>query len=351
MNLKNHLKKGISKPQINSESSDEETTKNDKSNIPILNSTIEPDNLFSRPKTNIKPIVKTIDKEKILSIIPSKNERQNSERYTIFKNIKSEKKKLDNSYEDYFFYEIVDDDSFELFMNFSQNYIAKRLNDKINRLYLSISRQITESFKNNFKDFNHPHNELINKVINKTLSKPVEKKGFFASLFKCCVKVKPKNRLIEYHNMQNLSYEIENQIINFITDLKENKFNEKAVEEITVLPSNETENLCKEKSNKFLHEKAVEERLREEIENYSKYFNIENILEKQKNTLEVQNKKMSKINETKELNVCIICMEKQRNVMFIPCYHLITCEDCGNNKVKDSCPECMKKIDQKTLIK
>ena len=73
------------------------------------------------------------------------------------------------------FYEIIDDYSFELFMNFSQNYIAKRLNDKINRLYLSISRQITESFKNNFRDFNHPHNELINKVKNKTLSKPVEK--------------------------------------------------------------------------------------------------------------------------------------------------------------------------------
>jgi hypothetical protein len=40
--------------------------------------------------------------------------------------------------------------------------------------------------------------------------------------------------------MQNLSYEIENQIINFVKNLKENKFNEKAVEEITVLPSNET---------------------------------------------------------------------------------------------------------------
>ena len=66
-------------------------------------------------------------------------------------------------------------------MNFSQNYIAKRLNDKINRLYLSISRQITESFKNNFKDFYHPYNELINKVINITLSKSFEKKGFFAS--------------------------------------------------------------------------------------------------------------------------------------------------------------------------
>ena len=88
--------------------------------------------------------------------------------------------------------------------------------------------------------------------------------------------------------MQNLSYEIENQIINFISDLKENKFNEKAVEEITALPPNETENLCKEKSNKFLHEKAVEERLREKIENYSKYFNIENILEKQKNIFKIK---------------------------------------------------------------
>ena len=114
---------------------------------------------------------------------------------------------------------------------------------------------------------------------------------------KLFLQVKPKNRLIEYHNMQNLSYEIENQIINFITDLKENKFNEKVVEEITVLPSNETENLCKEKSNKFLHEKAVEKRLREKIENFSKYFNIENILEKQKKY--IQNKKMLKLMKLK----------------------------------------------------
>ena len=77
--------------------------------------------------------------------------------------------------------------------------------------------------------------------------------------------------------MQNLSYEIENQIINFVTDLKENKFNEKAVEEITVLPSNETWIYAKKN-----HEKWVEERLREKIENYSKYFNNENIFKNKK---------------------------------------------------------------------
>ena len=34
--------------------------------------------------------------------------------------------------------------------------------------------------------------------------------------------------------------------------------------------------------------KLLKERLREKIENYSKYFNIENILEKQKNIFKIK---------------------------------------------------------------
>ena len=63
-----------------------------------------------------------------------------------------------------------------------------------------------------------------------------------------------------------------------------------------------------------------------------------------------QAKKIEKLNETKELNVCIICMEHQRNIMFYPCFHVIVCEDCSKNKVKDICPECKKKIQSKTVI-
>ena len=95
---------------------------------------------------------------------------------------------------------------------------------------------------------------------------------------------------------------------------------------------------------------AIEERLREEVEYYSKYFKIENIIEKQKNTLKTQEEKKKKINEIRELNMCIICMEFQRNIMFSPCNHLICCEKCANENVKDECPECKKKIEDKIDI-
>ena len=36
--------------------------------------------------------------------------------------------------------------------------------------------------------------------------------------------------------------------------------------------------------------------------------------------------------------------------MFSPCHHLICCEKCANENVKDECPECKKKIEDKIDI-
>jgi len=49
-----------------------------------------------------------------------------------------------------------------------------------------------------------------------------------------------------------------------------------------------------------------------------------------------------------EKEFCIICMEKSREVVFLPCRHFLTCDSCGG-KFR-CCPICEKKLDSQMKI-
>jgi hypothetical protein len=40
---------------------------------------------------------------------------------------------------------------------------------------------------------------------------------------------------------------------------------------------------------------------------------------------------------------CIICMDREREIIFAPCGHFILCKEC-NSKIKEKCPYCNYKI-------
>ena len=347
------------KPEFE-ESSDEEKPKK-KNNNPdssydiLLNK--EAKSIF-KPGTSIKPVIKNrfISKKDISKNALSNNIKAKDAETTISSNrfnfdtdnYKNQQKKLDNSYEDYWLYEIVDDDSFNKFKQLVIDYISKRLFDKTSKLYINLRKQISELIA---KDLNHIHlfYDLIKKTENKHSNNKIKEKSCFESLCGCFIKKKKKNKLLRNYNLQNNSIKITNDLTYLIDEMK-NNFNEKAIEGIFPTPTEETKQFCDDKAKKYLDKPAIEEMLREEVEFYSKFFKIENIIEKQKNTLKTQAEKMRKINEIRELNVCIICMEFQRNIMFSPCNHLICCEKCAADKVKDECPECKKKIEDKIDI-
>ena len=270
-------------------------------------------------------------------------------RFIIVHNDSPEKKKLDNSYEDYFFYEIVDEDSFNVFMKLTEEYISLRLIDKTLRLYNSLKRLISDTISTYLKQI-HIYPELIHKVINKTLNKTSKKKSLCERLCACCpcFKEKEKYELDNQHNMKDKAESIDNELTAFIEDV-ERKYNEKGLNEVYEIKMEEVEEFAKEKAKVFFNKKGMKERMRLEVERYSKYFNIERIIEKQENTLQSQTKKMNKLNDIKELNECIICMDKQRNIIFFPCNHLICCEECGYSKVLGECPECKMTIESKTI--
>ena len=345
-------------PKIDESSSDEEKNnkkipKNQNTSSEIL--LTQENNIFKRPGTTIKPIVKNrlVSKKDVTKISKKKKEiiettisssrfRFSSEKYN------NQPKKLDNSYEDYWLYEIVDDDSFNKFKQFVIEYISKRLYDKTSKLYINLRKQLSETIS---KDLNHIHlyYDFIQKIEKAHSSNQIKEKGIFDNMCKCFVKKEKKNKLQRNYNLPNNSIKITNDLTYLIDEIK-NNFDEKAIENICPTPTEEAKAFCDEKAKKFLDKPAIEERLREEVEYYSKYFKIENIIEKQKNTLKTQEEKKRKIKDIKELNECILCMEFQRNIMFSPCNHLICCTKCATQDVKDECPECKRKIEDKIDI-
>ena len=345
------------KPKLDDSSSDEDKPKKKNKNQNTSSEILlnpEANNLFRRPVTIIKPIIKnrfsskkdvTKNVNKIKEIAET---TISSSRFNFAAdNYKNQQKKLDNSYEDYWLYEIVDDNSFNKFKQMVIDYISKRLFDKTCKLYINLRKQLSEVIA---RDLNHIHlyYELIKKIEKNHSNNKIKEESCFETLCKCFIKKKKKNKLLRNYNLQSNSIKITNDMSYLIEEIK-NNFNEKAIEGICPTPTDEAKTFCDDKAKKFLDKPAIEERLREEVEYYSKYFKIESIIEKQKNTLKSQEEKKKKINEVKELNMCIICFENQRSIMFYPCHHLIICEKCFES-VKDECYICKAKIEDKIDI-
>ncbi|KAL3087661.1 hypothetical protein niasHT_029190 [Heterodera trifolii] len=64
-----------------------------------------------------------------------------------------------------------------------------------------------------------------------------------------------------------------------------------------------------------------------------------------------------RIEEVNKRLTCIICMDKERNVLLLPCNHAVVCNICAeqimnspNDAGEKLCPFCRKKITLKTKI-
>eukprot|EP00316_Scyphosphaera_apsteinii_P017255 CAMPEP_0119325442 /NCGR_PEP_ID=MMETSP1333-20130426/65823_1 /TAXON_ID=418940 /ORGANISM="Scyphosphaera apsteinii, Strain RCC1455" /LENGTH=187 /DNA_ID=CAMNT_0007333427 /DNA_START=16 /DNA_END=575 /DNA_ORIENTATION=+ len=49
--------------------------------------------------------------------------------------------------------------------------------------------------------------------------------------------------------------------------------------------------------------------------------------------------------ESDERRLCIICMEREKEIVFIPCAHFITCSRCAERCTR--CPKCRDEIDSR----
>jgi len=102
--------------------------------------------------------------------------------------------------------------------------------------------------------------------------------------------------------------------------------------------------------NSVFNNQKVIVKLKDEVDNYAEYLNLNILIEKQENKLKVQKKKLLDLEEYKTQNECIICMENERKVLFYPCLHFICCETCAFTKSINDCPTCHKEIEKREYI-
>ena len=68
--------------------------------------------------------------------------------------------------------------------------------------------------------------------------------------------------------------------------------------------------------------------------------------ENQKLKNEVQQIKLE-VERLIDERTCIICMDKEILYLFMPCKHLVSCENCAKNPVVKECPVCRKTIQKR----
>ena len=47
---------------------------------------------------------------------------------------------------------------------------------------------------------------------------------------------------------------------------------------------------------------------------------------------------------------CVVCLNKDRNIVFLPCNHCICCNDCANILQNNKCPTCRGNIQDKQIV-
>ncbi len=60
----------------------------------------------------------------------------------------------------------------------------------------------------------------------------------------------------------------------------------------------------------------------------------------------------TKTKDPERNDLCVICMEKPRDLLIKPCNHFILCGDCGDNKSKviKDCPICRQHITKRQTV-
>jgi len=74
----------------------------------------------------------------------------------------------------------------------------------------------------------------------------------------------------------------------------------------------------------------------------------EGILENKPAELDTDGKGGMKRKREEDSSSCVVCMEKEKKVLLLPCKHLCLCEDCSVDV--NSCPLCRVLIKQKTTV-
>ena len=63
-------------------------------------------------------------------------------------------------------------------------------------------------------------------------------------------------------------------------------------------------------------------------------------------TLQAENESLKR----RLAGTCVVCFERAPDVVFMPCFHAVSCSNCGLREEVDTCPVCRVPIEQKHRI-
>ena len=66
----------------------------------------------------------------------------------------------------------------------------------------------------------------------------------------------------------------------------------------------------------------------------------EDELEEEEEEEEEEEKPPKPLEESFRINTCVICLDKESNILFTDCNHICTCSECEKNKSAFKCPYC-----------
>jgi RING finger protein 26 len=58
----------------------------------------------------------------------------------------------------------------------------------------------------------------------------------------------------------------------------------------------------------------------------------------------------NQIESSKEQRLCVICQEKEKGVVLLPCRHMCLCDACAKHDELKQCPLCREKILHKISV-
>lgn len=236
----------------------------------------------------------------------------------------------------------VDPVKYKEFKSIFESYFQKIIEDKCLRLFEFIQRKIDKMRLKNIYKIKNSDRDIFFELHQLDVPR-MSKRSLLCKLnfFNCFVKKKSFKQIKTFIDFDNFKKDFDSfldSLSNYTCNLDIKKL---LSEDFSILVY---ELYLSKLFN--MYKNGFENNLKELVDNFYLFFNIDQIITKQKGEINKQKIKLEDIDEIKESLYCIVCFENKRNVIFYPCKHLLCCTECT---VKE-CPTCNVLIEKKLII-
>jgi hypothetical protein len=223
-----------------------------------------------------------------------------------------------------------------------ESYFEKLIEDKCLRLFEFIQRKIDKIRAKNVSKIKNNDRDIFFEIHQLDVPR-MSKRSLLCNLniFNCFVKKKPIKQITTFINFDAFKRDFDSFLNSLFEYTTKFELRSLLVEDISILAY---ELYLSKLSN--MYRNGFENNLKDVVDNFYLYFNIEQIIAKQKAEINKQKIKLEDLDEKKESLYCIICYDNRRSVIFYPCKHLLCCNDC----IIKECPTCNVIIEKKLII-